>query len=131
MNRKYHDRYTICINVEKYYYVRLNELLPKCVTFTDEINEIMKQRVFDLEKEDKVCASNKGPIGIYQTGNAGVSVLGRTMESRLDIYGSKQGLVSYVQSIPDSKTAWALKRNAMTLIGLAETRAKDLQRENK
>lgn len=135
MNRKFQERYAISINVERNIYYKINELLPRGVYVSDEINEFLKKRVIDLEKDTKLRLNetNKGPIKIYENSdvnNTTNPVMEQVAELRLDIYGSKNHLVKHVQNITDSKTAWDLKRNAKLVSDLANTRAKDLQREN-
>jgi len=136
MNRKFQDRYTISINVERHIYLKVNELLPRGVYISDEINEFLKQRKIDLEKDTKLKLNetNRGPIKIYENSelkNTTNTVMEQVVELTLDIYGSKNHLVKHVQNITDSKIAWNLKRNAKLVCELADTRAKDLQRENK
>jgi len=132
VNRKYEDRFVTSIAFERSVYDKLNHLLPKGVSITDEINEFLKQRLVDMEKESKGSTSNKGPIRIYENSDVKNSIiLEQITEPTLDIYGSKLDLVAYVQKITDSKTAWTLKRNAKLLCELAETKAKELEKEHK
>jgi hypothetical protein len=132
MIRKYEDRYTISINVERLVYSKFNQLLPRGVYISDELNEFMKQRVTDLEKESKDIAPNKSPVKIYENNGVGNnSVIEENTEPTLDIYGTKNDLVIHVTKITDSKTAWKLKRNAQLLCDLAQTKAKKLQKEEK
>jgi hypothetical protein len=132
MIRKYEDRYTISINVERLVYSKFNQLLPKGVYISDELNEFMKQRVTDLEKESKDIAPNKSAVRIYEKNGVGNnSVFEENTEPTLDIYGTKNDLVIHVTKITDSKTAWKLRRNAQLLCDLAQTKAKKLQKEEK
>ena len=133
MIRKYEDRYVTSIGFEKSRYTRLNELLPKGISITDELNEFMRQKILELEKDISFDVSTKCPIRIYENSSVkNKSVLEQqTSEHVLDMYGSKIDLVTYVQSITDSKKAWALRRNAMLLRDLADTKAKQLQKEHK
>jgi hypothetical protein len=137
LNRKFENRYTISLNVERELYCRFVDGLPRSVSVSDEFKEFMKERVRDMEedkekeKERKACV-DKSPIRIheYSDGNT-ISTLIEVTESKLDIYGSQSHLVEYVNSITDSKKAWALKRNARLLDSLADTKAKKLMKDHK
>lgn len=135
MIRKYEDRYVTSIAFERSVYFKLNALLPKGFSITDEINEFLNERLErleDLERDRIINATNNGPIRIKLNTKINTnSACEQSVEHRLDIYGPKKDLVTHVQKISDCKTAWNLKRNAQLLCDLAKTRAKDLQRENK
>lgn len=132
MHRKYDNRYTISINVERSVYDRITRLLPWGVYISDEINEFLKQRLQDLEKDKMRNVVNNGPIRFQGDANFNNSAaVEQNTQHSLDIYGSKKDLVTHVRKITDSQSAWNLKRNAQLVCDLAKTRAKDLQRENK
>lgn len=131
MNRKYDNRYTISINVERSVYDRVTRLLPRGVYISDEINEFLKQRLQDLEKECKESATNKSPVRIYENLGVKHSSLLEEKEARgsLDIYSSKDEIMDHIQKINDSKTVWHLTRQVKFASTLAETRAKNLQKQ--
>lgn len=107
-------------------------MLPREVSLADVFNEFMKQRIVDFEKSTKVNHLNHSPVRIYENADHNrICILETPGEPTLDIYGSRQNLVTHVQKIPDSKTAWTLKRNAKLLVDLANTKAKKLEAENK
>lgn len=137
LNRKFENRYTISLNVERELYCRFVDGLPRSVSVSDEIKEFMNERVRDIEKdkenekERKACV-NKSPIRTYENSDGNtISTLIEITESKLNIYGSHSHLVEYVNSITDSKKAWALKRGARLLDSLADAKAKKLMKEHK
>lgn len=113
-------------------YTRFNRLLPHGVYISDEINEFIKQRVLDFENESKETKPNKSPVIIHENNVVKHnSMLEQATEPTLNIYCTTQDLVSHVRRITDPQIAWALKRNAKLLSGLAETKAKELQKEHR
>jgi hypothetical protein len=55
--KKYRDRYITSIPFEKEYWIKLNQLLPRGVNVSDEINTFIKERVKELEDEKNRDAS--------------------------------------------------------------------------
>jgi len=118
--------------MERSVYFRLNDLLPKGVYISDEINRFLNERLQDLEREKDSNLPVKGPIKIYENLEAkNRIILQKSEEFKIGFYSSQSDLVAYVQKIEHSKDAWALKRNAKLLCQLADTKAKSLQMENK
>jgi hypothetical protein len=115
--------------VEKSVYDRVTQMLPRGVYLSDEINEFMKQRLLDLDKECKVSDTNKSPIRIYVNTGVKYSTILEDAKEPLDIYSSKDEIMNHIQRINDSKTAWHLTRQVKFAITLAETRAKNLQKQ--
>ena len=58
---------------------------------SDETNELLKQRLIDLEKDKSTIAPNKGPIKIYENADASnSSTLDQNTETILEIYCPKR-----------------------------------------
>ena len=129
MNRKYDNRYTISINVEKSVYDALTQMLPRGVYVSDEINEFLKQRKHDLEKERQGSHTNKSPIKVYEKTGAKHTNMLEDAKVALNIYSSKDEIMNHIHGINDSKTAWFLTRQAKLVTTLVETRAKSLQNQ--
>jgi hypothetical protein len=132
MNRKYIDRYVTSTTFERSVFIRVNSLLPKGVTISDEINEFLKERLADLENEKKLSMPIKSPVKIFESSWSKNTVAVEQKQSLpFEIYGSKEELIKHVHAISDSPTAWKLKRNAKLVAELANCRAKSLQKEGK
>lgn len=129
MNRKYDNRYMISINVEKTVYDRVTQMLPRKVYLSDEINEFLKQRKQDLEKDCEVSDTNKSPIRAYVNAGVKFSTMLEDDTGSLNIYSSKDEIVDHIRRINDSKIAWHLTRQVKFATTLAETRAKNLQKQ--
>jgi hypothetical protein len=130
MNSKYHIRYIATIPVEKYEYDTVRQLLPKGTCISDEINEFLRQRRLDLQR-DQSLISDKSPVKTNHNSNGNTTTVIEQRQLSLDIFCSTQDKVNYVNSISDSSIAWSIKRNAKLLEELADTRAKNLQSEGK
>lgn len=55
VERRYEDKYTTCMNFERAVYNKISEFLRvKGVSMPEEINRLLKQRLTELEKEQKI-----------------------------------------------------------------------------
>lgn len=70
VERKYDIRWVTSITFEKSVFDRVTELLPKGVTIPDIVNEILREKLSDLEREQKIKdgLSDKSAIRIYEVG---------------------------------------------------------------
>ena len=126
MVRKYIDRYVTSIPFEREWYDRMNKSLPRGISISDEINEFLKQRVLELEKEENTPTPDKAPVKFSPNTNVGTVIIKSTQQDTFDVYSSTKEMIKHVNSISDSSKAWNLKRKAKLLDELADTRAKDL-----
>lgn len=127
MNRKYNDRYVTSIPFEASVFFRFRQLLPNGITLSDELNDFLKRRLLELEKDKDEAVPNCAPVKVHENTNEVTSVVSDPIKPTLNIYDSKDQLINCINSIEDKNTAFLITRQAKFLAGLAETRAKKLQ----
>ena len=71
-NRKYLQRYVTSIPFEKSVYDGVNQLLPKGIDISDEINEFLKQRLTELKEQKNEIAEQKDYSAIRMTKGKGL-----------------------------------------------------------
>jgi 6-pyruvoyl-tetrahydropterin synthase len=130
-HRKYECRYPTMVSFEKKIYDRMQEILPKGVTISDEINAFLRERVLAYETENNSPIIEKGAVKTNNgNGNGSSTIIEQKQageQQTLDIYWSNNDLVKYVNSITDIETLKKLMKNGRLVSQLAETQMKKLQ----
>jgi hypothetical protein len=94
------------------------------------INGFLKERLIDLERESSSNPRNEGPLRVWEKASSNIRVtIQQEQESILNIYSFTDEFRNHVNQICDSLTSWKITRQAKLLADIAETKAKNLQKE--
>lgn len=104
-NKKYQNRYVTNIPFEKNVFDRVNELLPKGISISDEINAFLKERLEELEEQKKEVALPKGAI-IYSNNKTNKLLL----QTTLDIFPTREQVRETYQPLDIKEKSKFLER---------------------